>query len=397
MSNKNNYSNNPLSSPLRGDKRGATKYYIIAGEASGDLHASNLMKAIKKYDPEADFRFWGGDLMAEVGGTQVKHYRDTAYMGILDVLFNMHNIRKNFKLCRKDMLDYAPDVFIPVDYGGFNLRMAKFAHEHGIKVHYYIPPKVWASFTKRVKKIKEYVDHSYVILPFEEKFLKKYGIAATFTGSPVVDAIHNRKNKNEPFDEFIKRNKLDNRPKIALLAGSRRSEIKYTLPEMLKMIPKFPDYQFVIAGAPSFKKEDYAPYIEGKEVALIFEQTYELVQQARAAIVTSGTATLETALLNCPQVVTYRMMGGRLSHLIAKILIKVEHISLVNLILEKESVKELFQCNFSLEKLESELSALTGDTPRRKQMLEDYAELQKIMGGPGASEKTAKMIVENLT
>ena len=372
------------------------KYYIIAGEASGDLHASNLMKAIKKLDPEADFRFWGGDLMAEVGGTLVKHYRETAYMGIWDVVVNLHNIRKNFKLCEKDMLDYAPDVFIPVDYGGFNLRMAKFAHEHDIKVHYYIPPKVWASNTKRVKRIKKYVDHSYVILPFEEKFLRKYGIDATFTGSPVVDAVHNRKNKNESFKEFIKRNNLDNRPKIALLAGSRRSEIKYNLPEMLKMTEKFPDFQFVIAGAPSFEKEDYSSYIEGKNVELVFEQTYELLQQARAAIVTSGTATLETALLNCPQVVTYKMMGGRLADLIAKILIKVPFISLVNLVLEKETVKELFQCSFSLELLESELKALLNETPRRRQMLNDYNELQKLMGTPGASENTARMIVENI-
>ena len=373
------------------------KYYLIAGEASGDLHASNLMKSIKALDKDAEFRFWGGDLMAEVGGTQVKHYRDTAYMGIWDVFINLHNVRRNFKECEKDILSYQPDVFIPVDYGGFNLRMAKFAHQNGIKTHYYIPPKVWAWNTKRVKKIKAYVDHAYVILPFEETFLKKYGVDVTYSGSPVVDAIHNRQNKDESFESFIKRNNLDSRPKVALLSGSRKSEIKYNLPEMLKMIPKFPGYQFVIAGAPSFKKEDYAPYIEGKDVALIFEQTYELVQQARAAIVTSGTATLETALLNCPQVVTYRMMGGRLAHLIAKILVKVEHISLVNLILEKETVKELFQCNFSLEKLESELTALTGDTPRRKQMLDDYAELQQIMGGPGASEKTAKMILENIT
>ncbi len=374
------------------------KYYLIAGEASGDLHASNLMKALKRLDPDADFRFWGGDLMAEVGGSQVKHYRDTAYMGIWDVFVNLHNVRKNFKLCEKDMLEYAPDVFIPVDYGGFNLRMAKFAHGHGIPVHYYIPPKVWAWNTKRVEKIKAYVDHAYVILPFEETFLKEHGVDVTYSGSPVVDAVSNRKHKNEPFEEFIKRNGLDERPKIALLAGSRRSEIKYNLPDMLKMAEKFPAYQFVIAGAPSFSREDYSRYTDGKDVALIFEQTYELLQQARAAVVTSGTATLETALLECPQVVSYQMGGGRFSHFIGKkFFLKVPHISLVNLILGKEAVKELFQCDFSLELLESELKALTEETPRRKQMLDDYKELIRRMGEPGASEKTAKLIFEKLT
>ena len=355
------------------------------------------MKAIKKYDPDAVFRFWGGDLMAEAGGTMVKHYRETAYMGVWDVFINLHNIKKNFRLCEKDMLNYSPDVFIPVDYGGFNLRMAKFAHEHGIKTHYYIPPKVWAWNTKRVKKVKAYVDHAYVILPFEETFLKKHGVKATYSGSPVVDAVHNRKNKNEPFEEFIERNKLDNRPKIALLAGSRRSEIKYNLPEMLKMTEKFPGYQFVIAGAPSFTEDDYRQYIENKDAALIFDQTYELLQQARAAVVTSGTATLETALLNCPQIVSYRMWGGRLTDFLGKkVFLKIPYISLVNLILDKEAVKELFQNSFSLELLESELKALLNDTPRRKEMLSDYKELQQRMGGPGASEKTAKLILEEI-
>lgn len=371
------------------------KYYLIAGEASGDLHASNLMKAIKALDSDAEFRFWGGDLMAEVGGTLVKHYRETAYMGIWDVFINLHNVRRNFKECEKDMLQYQPDIFIPVDYGGFNLRMAKFAHHNGIKTHYYIPPKVWAWNTKRVKKIKAYVNHAYVILPFEEIFLKKYGVAVTYSGSPVVDAIYSRKNKNESFETFIKKNSLDQRPKLALLAGSRKSEIKYNLPEMLKMIEKFPEYQFVIAGAPSFSTEDYKPYIEKLDATVVFDQTYELLQQAQAAMVTSGTATLETALLNCPQIVTYKMWGGWLTDFVAKkIFLKVPFISLVNLILEKESVKELFQRSFSLELLESELRQLLNDTPRRKEMLSDYKELQLRMGKHGASTKTAKLILK---
>ncbi len=371
------------------------KYYLIAGEASGDLHASNLMKSIKALDKNAEFRFWGGDLMSEVGGTQVKHYRDTAYMGIWDVFINLHNVRRNFKECEKDMLNYQPDVFIPVDYGGFNLRMAKFAHRNEIKTHYYIPPKVWAWNTKRVKKIKAYVDHAYVILPFEETFLKKYGVNVTYSGSPVVDAIYNRQNKDESFESFTKRNNLDSRPKVALLAGSRKSEIKYNLPEMLKMVKKFPEYQFVIAGAPSFTTEDYKTYTSNIDVATVFDQTYELLQQAQAAMVTSGTATLETALLNCPQVVTYKMVGGWLTDFLAKkVMLKVPFISLVNLILEKEAVKELFQRSFSLELLESELKELLNDTPRRKEMLNDYQELQLRMGKHGASEKTAMLILE---
>ncbi len=373
------------------------KYYVIAGEASGDLHASNLMKAIKKLDTEAEFRFWGGDLMAKAGGTMVKHYRETAYMGIWDVAANLHNIKKNFRLCEKDMLEFSPDVFIPVDYGGFNLRMAKFAHGHDIPVHYYIPPKVWAWNTKRVKKIKAYVNHAYVILPFEETFLRKYGVDAVYSGSPVVDALHNRKNKNETFDEFIKRNNLDQRPKVALLAGSRKSEIKLNLPGMLELIDKFPEYQFVIAGAPSFSYTDYKPYINNSDVKVVFSQTYELLQQAQAAIVTSGTATLETGLLECPQVVTYKMRASRLMSLLSKVVLKVPYVSLVNLVLDKEAVKELILTQYSPKAMEEELKLLLTNTPRRKEMLKDYEELKRRMGIPGASEKTAKLIMENLT
>ncbi len=373
------------------------KYYLIAGEASGDLHASNLMKALKALDKDAEFRFWGGDLMADVDGTLVKHYKDIAFMGLWDVFINLNTIRKNFRACEKDMLEFRPDIFIPVDYGGFNLRMAKFAHEHNIKTHYYIPPKVWAWNKKRVKKIKAYVDHAYVILPFEETFMKRYGVNVDYSGSPVVDAIHIRKNKNESFETFIKRNTLDNRPKIALLAGSRRSEIKYNLPEMLKMVERFPEYQFVIAGAPSFSIDDYKPFIENRDVRIVFDQTYELIQQSKCALVTSGTATLETALLDCPQIVSYKMWGGWFTDFVAKkILIKVPYISLVNLILEKEAVRELFQRSFSLELLESELIALLADSPRRKEMLNDYKKLQQRMGQSGASENTARLMLKYL-
>jgi len=374
------------------------RYYLIAGEASGDLHTSNLMKALKELDAEAEFRYWGGELMQAQGGTLVKHYKDTAFMGGWDVLMNINTIRKNFKLCQEDLLAFRPDVLILVDYAGFNLRMAKFARAHDLNVYYYIAPKVWAWNRKRVHQLKAYVDRMFTILPFETKFFQSYGIEVEYSGNPVLDAIHNRKNKDEAFDTFLGRNhQLDQRPKVALLAGSRKSEIKYVLPDMLKMVEKYPDYQFVIAGAPSFSYEEYKPFIEGIDVAVVFDQTYELLQQARVALVTSGTATLETALLNCPQVVCFKMWGGVFSDFIAKkILIKVPFISLVNLILEKEAVIELFQADFSLEKLETELGDLLTESPRRREMMGDYKELHRRMGDPGSSYKTADLMLKAL-
>ncbi len=373
------------------------RYYLIAGEASGDLHASNLMKAFKEKDAEADFRFWGGNLMEEVGGTLVRHYKDTAVMGAWDVLMNLQTIRKNFDQCQKDLLEYNPDVLILVDYAGFNLRMAKYAHEKGILVYYYISPKVWAWNQSRVKKIKATVDRMFSILPFETEFFKKHGVEVQYSGNPVLDAIENRNHNDEPFEAFVARNQLDTRQKVALLAGSRKGEIKYALPDMLAMVEKFPQFQFVIAGAPSFSMEDYEPFIQGKDVAVVFNQTYELLQNSYAAMVTSGTATLETALLNCPQVVCYRMWGGAFSDFIAKkFIIKVPFISLVNLILDKEAVLELFQEDFTLESLEKELGLLLQESGRRKQMLNDYKELHQRMGGPGSSMKTAELMLESL-
>lgn len=373
------------------------RYYIIAGEASGDLHASNLMKAFKEQDAQADFRYWGGDLMKEQGGTLVRHYKDTAVMGLWDVLMNLNSIKKNFKLCQDDILAYQPDVLVLVDYAGFNLRMAKFAHQHNVLVYYYISPKIWAWNQKRVKKIKANVDRMFTILPFETKFFEEHGVEVQYSGNPVLDAIDNRENKGESFEAFVERNQLDERPKVALLAGSRKGEISYNLPDMLQMVDKFPQYQFVIAGAPSFAVEEYQPFINGKDVAVVSGQTYQLLQQARAALVTSGTATLETALLDCPQVVCYKMWGGSFTDFVAKkILIKVPYISLVNLILDKEAVLELFQNDFSLEKLESELGQLLQDSDRRKEMLTDYEELHERMGGPGSSSRTARLMLEAL-
>ena len=374
------------------------KYYIIAGEPSGDLHASNLMKQLKVEDPDCEFRFWGGDLMEEVGGHLVRHYSHTAFMGIKSVLLNLGKIKANFKLCKSDLLYYKPDVLILVDYPGFNLRMAQFAKKKGIKVFYYISPKIWAWNTGRVNKIKAYVDKMFTILPFETKFYEAHGVPIDYVGNPVLDAIAERNNKGEDENTFKLRNNLDTRPMVALLAGSRKQELNYVLPEMLRMIEEFPDFQFVIAGAPSFKDADYAPFVQGKDVKLIFKQTYELLQQAQGALVTSGTATLEAALLDCPQIVCYKMGGGKHFYKFLKMFVlKVEHISLVNLILNKAGVKELVQEELNFTSLKQELNKLLKDQDYRINIFNNYNELQKIMGQPGTSSRAAKLMVKALT
>ncbi|MCA1745180.1 MAG: lipid-A-disaccharide synthase [Bacteroidales bacterium] len=374
------------------------KYYIIAGEASGDLHASNLMRALKKYDTMAHFRFWGGDLMAEEGGQMVKHYRDTAYMGIFEVLMNLRAIFRNFKLCEKDLLAYNPDVVILVDYPGFNLRMAKFAKKQGFKTFYYIAPKIWAWNTRRALKIKKYVDKVFTILPFETDFYARFNVPVVYSGNPLMDAIDNRPNKGEGKDVFVQRNGLAAKPIIALLAGSRKQEIDRLLPDMMEMIPHFPGFQFVIAGAPSFSQADYVPYLSGKDnLSVVFGQTYNLLENAHAALVTSGTATLEAGLLKCPQVVCYKMWGGSFTDFMAKkVIIKVPYISLVNLIMNREVVKELFQSSFSLNALKEELSLLCYDEAYRVKMMEGYEELGFIVGGPGSSERTAQSMWEGM-
>lgn len=373
------------------------KYYIVAGEPSGDLHGSNLMRELKRLDPQADFRFFGGDLMAAQGGTLVKHYRELAFMGLFEVVMNLRTIKRNMRQCQADLLAYAPDVVIFIDYPGFNLRMAQFAHNKGLKVFYYISPKLWAWNTGRVKKIKKYVHRLFTILPFETNFYAQYGIEVDYSGNPVLDAIDARPNKNESLADFSARNALDQRPIVAMLAGSRKQELSWVLPDMLQMANRFPNYQFVIAGAPSFTISDYEHYIAGYDVKVVFGQTYELVQHARAAMVTSGTATLETALLNCPQVVCYRMWGGGFSDYIAKkFIIKVKYISLVNLILDREGVRELFQKSFTLQTLTDELGALLENDERRRRMFADYAELHRLMGAPGSSKKTAELMWKRL-
>lgn len=373
------------------------KYYLIAGEASGDLHGSNLMRELKQLDDSAEFRFWGGELMASQGGSQVKHYCDTAFMGFFEVITNLRAIRRNFQLCQNDIVRWNPDVVVLIDYPGFNLRMAEFVHKKGFRVFYYISPKLWAWNQRRVNKVKSYVDRMYTILPFETEFYKKHGVNVYYSGNPVLDAISNRPNKNESWEVFRQRNQLPDKPLVGLLAGSRKQELHWVLPDMLKMVDKFPDFQFVIAGAPSFTIDDYRPYIEGYNVNVLFDQTYEIVQQSRVALVTSGTATLETALLNCPQVVCYRMWGGRFTHFMARtVIIRVPYISLVNLILDREGVKELFQVGFTEKTLEKELNMLLNNDYYRRRMFVDYEELMDKMGGAGSSRRTAELMVAHL-
>ncbi len=366
------------------------KYYIIAGEASGDLHASNLMKSLKKEETHTDFRFWGGDLMEKVGGTLVKHYRELAFMGFAEVFMNLRTILNNIKYCKQDILQYAPDAVILVDYPGFNLRIAEFAKKHNITVHYYISPQIWAWKENRIKKIKRDIDHMYVILPFEKDFYEnKHDFPVHFVGHPLLDAIADRK----PLDPviFAKENKLNDKPIIALLPGSRKQEISKMLSVMLKMVPKFPDHQFVIAGAPSQELSFYENIIAETDVAIVENKTYDLLSVSNAALVTSGTATLETALLKIPEVVCYK--GNKISYQIGKRLVNVKFISLVNLILDKEVVTELIQDEFNEKNLEDELFKIL-DHKYREEMFDQYYELERKLGGKGASEKTAKLIIK---
>lgn len=366
------------------------KYYIIAGEASGDLHASNLIAELKKKDKNAEFRAWGGDLMRKQGAELVKHYRHMAFMGFVEVAVNLRKVLGNISECKADLLRYQPDVVILVDYPGFNFRIAEFAHRKGMKVCYYISPQVWAWKRHRVKKIRKYVDRMLVILPFEEPFYKEHGVNATFVGHPLLDELSKLKTPSRL--HFIHRNDLSEKKEIiALLPGSRKQEVERMLGTMLKVIPHFPQYQFVIAGAPSLDKSLYLKMIGNADVRLVENQTYELLQNASAALVTSGTATLETALLSVPEVVCYK--ANRLSYVIAKNLIKVKYICLVNLVMDKEVVKELIQDDFKEAKLVKELELLLQDPKRQRRILDDLDMLKHKLGNEGASEKAAEVII----
>lgn len=370
------------------------KYYIIAGEASGDLHGSNLLKGLKEVDSQADFRCWGGDLMQAQGATLVKHYKELAFMGFVEVLMNLFTILKNFKLCKADVLGYKPDVLILIDYPGFNLRMARFAHENNIKVFYYISPQIWAWKQSRIKQIKKYVNRMFVILPFEQDFYKRFDFHADFAGHPLHDAIQDYLEKSPTKEEFIKQHLLSDKPIIAIIPGSRKQEIKVKLPVMLKMTDKYPDFQFVIAGAPSIEKEYYDNFIQGKSIKILYNKTYDILKFATAALVTSGTATLETALFKVPQIVCYK--SGNISYHIAKRLVKVKYISLVNLIMDKLIVKELIQNDFTVNNLKKELDNILFNDEYRNAMLENYDELHTKTGSSGASKKTAQLMFEYL-
>jgi len=368
------------------------KYYIIAGEASGDLHGSNLMKSLYNEDPKAEIRFWGGDLMQAVGGALVKHYKELSFMGFLEVVLNLKTILNNIKICKKDILEFQPDVLVFIDYPGFNMRIAKWAKKLGIKTHYYISPQIWAWKENRIKDIKQDIDKMYVILPFEKDFYeKKHQYQVEFVGHPLIDAINNRISIDESI--FRKENSLSDKPIIAILPGSRKQEITKMLSVMLSVVSDFPDYQFVIAGAPSQEFSFYSTFLTANNCRFISNKTYDLLSISFAALVTSGTATLETALFKVPEVVCYK--GSWLSYQIAKRIVTLKYISLVNLIMDKEVVTELIQDNLNTSTLKIELQKLLNSN-HRDLVLENYNALEKKLGGSGASEKTAKLIVKNL-
>ena len=377
------------------------KYYLIVGEASGDLHASNLMKALKERDAQAEFRFFGGDLMREVGGTLVKHYKELAYMGFIPVLLHLRTIFKNMDFCKSDILEWQPDVVILVDYPGFNLKIAEFVKKHSkIPVYYYISPKIWAWKEYRIKNIKRDVDELFSILPFEVDFFKGHEYPIHSVGNPCVDAVDDfLQSYTETFEEFTATNALSQKPIIALLAGSRKQEIKDNLPDMLEAAKPFVgEYQLVLAGAPSMDLDYYQQYIGAEvPVKIVFGQTYRLLAHAKAALVTSGTATLETALFRVPQVVCYYLAMGKVISFLRKHILKVKYISLVNLVANREVVRELVADTMTVANVRAELDALLNQTDYRNNMLQEYDRMIKILGPAGASHQAASKMIELLS
>ncbi|MBQ3174714.1 MAG: lipid-A-disaccharide synthase [Bacteroidales bacterium] len=386
------------------------RYYLVAGEASGDLHGSNLIKGLKIADPKPEFRCWGGDLMEAEGAHLVKHYKESAIIGFVEVVMSLKTLLGNLEQCKKDILEYKPDALILIDYPGFNFRIAEFAKKNGIRVFYYIAPKVWAWKEKRVHKLQKFVDRLFIIFPFEIEYFKKWNIDAIYNGNPLLDSVDNFKYAAESREEFDRRcNLLPDKPIIALLAGSRKGEISYLLPRMAKIIEHYPDYQFVLAGAPATETSVYqaildkfniklidakgVPSGKGREVKLLKGETYSILKHAKAAIISSGTASLEAALIGTPQVVCYG--GNEISYRIAKHFVKLKYISLANLIMNAGLFKELIQHECTPELIMRELNRLLDDIPYREKMMDDYAKVRNILGGKGASEKVAKaMIVE---
>lgn len=365
------------------------KYYIIAGEASGDLHGSNLMKEIYKLDPKAEIRFWGGNLMQNVGGKLVKHYKELAFMGFAEVVMNLKTILRNIDFCKKDILEFAPDKLIFIDYPGFNMRIAKWSKTQNIENHYYIAPQIWAWKENRIKAIKRDFDYLYVILPFEKPFFEdKHQFKVHYVGHPLIDAISNYEIKDK--NSFLAENNIPNKPIIALLPGSRKQEINKMLQLMLSVSQNFKEYQFVIAGAPSIDQSFYQRFLNQENVSIVYNKTYNLLQNATAALVTSGTATLETALFKVPEVVCYK--ANWLSYQIAKRIITLKFISLVNLIMDKEVVKELIQDDLNKENLKQELNVILKSN-KRALILNEYEILEEKLGGKGASSRVAQLLM----
>ena len=395
------------------------KYYIIAGEASGDLHGSNLMKGIYAEDPEAQIRFWGGDQMCEVWGSTVlentahpaaseaglvRHYKEGAVMGFVEVLAKAGRLLKNVDFCKKDILAWQPDVVILIDYPGFNFKIAEFAHKAGFKVFYYIAPKVWASREGRIRKLKKYVDKLYIVFPFEKPYFDAKGIEYIYKGNPLVDAVDNSRAMLETRADFLQRAGLEDRPIIAMLAGSRKAEISTMMPVLTKFaakmhaLPQYSDHQFLIAGAPARSIGDYSAWLNeenSKYIKILFEETQSIIRNAQAGVINSGTASLETALFGTPQVVGYII--NPLTYWIAKKIIKVKYISLGNLIVDRLAFKEFIQDDCNADALVAEIRDLIENKERRQAMVDEYAEIRNLLGGSGASAAVAKAMIEELT
>lgn len=370
------------------------KLYFIAGEASGDLHGSNLMKALRKHDPTIDFRFWGGDLMQKIAGKPVKHIKELAFMGFIEVLFNLRTILRNITICKEDILAYKPDALVLIDYPGFNMRIAAWAKAHNIKVYYYVSPQIWAWKQNRVHKIKRTVDHMFTILPFEKAFYQKFDFEVEYVGHPLLDAIEQYKEETFSEANFRQQWDLGDQPIIAILPGSRKQEVSVKLPIMLQAVQELNQYQIVIAGAPSLDVSFYTPLIANRNVKIIHGATYDVLASSEAAVVTSGTATLETALLNIPEVVCYK--ASPISYAIAKRLVKIKFISLVNLIMDREVVRELIQHECNARQINEELKLLLKGGAKRDKVLADYEIMRQNLGGGGASEKVAQSLLKTI-
>ena len=379
------------------------KFYIIAGEASGDLHGSNLMKGIYAEDPQAEIRFWGGDLMAQVGGELVKHYKEGAVMGFVEVLAKAGKLLKNVKFCKEDILAWKPDVVILIDYPGFNFKIAEFAHKAGFKVFYYIAPKVWASRESRIKKLKAYVDKLFIVFPFEKPYFDAKGVEYIYRGNPLVDAVDGSPAMLETRQDFLERTGLEDKPIIAMLAGSRKGEISTMMPVLtdfagkMHSLAKYSDYKFLIAGAPSRSMKDYEPWLNDenrKYIKVLFGETQSIIRQAEAGVINSGTASLETALFGTPQVVGY--ITNPVTYWIAKKIVKIRYISLGNLIVDRLAFKEFIQDDCNADALVTEVRDLIENQERRQKMLDDYADIRSALGGTGASSAVAKAMIEEL-